>query len=84
LSPANATDPNKRLSQVGYLWTFSLLTALSGTRAHYDRRHNHGDTYAAAKPNLANRYFGILFQCLQHHEHYDETKDFRQHDQAAA
>jgi transposase len=80
---------NKRLGQVGYPWAFSLLTASPGARAHYDRRRDHGDTYAAANPNLANpnlanRYFGILFHCLQHHKHYNETKAFPQHDQAAA
>jgi hypothetical protein len=26
--------------------------------------------------NLANRYFGILFHCLQHRISYDETKAF--------
>jgi transposase len=75
---------NKRLGQVGYLWAFSLLTASPGARAHYDRRRDHGDTYAAANRHLANRYFGILFHCLQHHEHYNETKAFPQHNQAAA
>lgn len=45
---------NKRLDQVGYLWAFSLLTASPGARAHYDRRRDHGDTYAATNRNLAN------------------------------
>ena len=34
------------------------------------------DSYNAAARNLANRYFGILFHCLQHRISYDETKAF--------
>jgi hypothetical protein len=31
---------------------------------------------SAAARHLANRYFGILFHCLQHRITYDETKAF--------
>jgi transposase len=67
---------NKRLGQVGYLWAFSLLTASSGARAHYDRRRAQGDNHAAACRNLANRYLGILHHCLQTRTTYDETIAF--------
>ena len=67
---------NRRLGQAGYLWALPLLTHSPGARAHYDRRRERGDSYNAAARNLANRYFGILFHCLQHRISYDETKAF--------
>jgi transposase len=67
---------NRRLCQAGYLWALPLLTHSPGARAHYDHRRERGDTYSAAARHLANRYFGILFHCLQHRLSYDETKAF--------
>ena len=67
---------NRRLGQAGYLWALPLLTHSPGARAHYDHRRERGDSYNAAARNLANRYFGILFHCLQHRLTYDETKAF--------
>jgi transposase len=67
---------NRRLCQAGYLWALPLLTHSPGARAHYDHRRERGDTYSAAARHLANRYFGILFHCLQHRLTYDETKAF--------
>jgi transposase len=67
---------NRRLCQAGYLWALPLLTNSPGARAHYDRRRETGDTYSAAARHLANRYFGILFHCLQHRITYDEAKAF--------
>ena len=67
---------NRRLCQAGHLWALPLLTHSPGARAHYDRRRERGDSYNAAARNLANRYFGILFHCLQHRISYDETKAF--------
>ncbi len=67
---------NKRLTQVGYLWALSLLTASPGARAHYQRRRDQGDNYSAAARNLANRYFGLLHHCLQTGQPYDESKAF--------
>ena len=67
---------NRRLCQAGYLWALPLLTHSPGARSHYDRRRERGDTYSAAARNLANRYFGILFHCLQNRLTYDETKAF--------
>ena len=60
---------NRRLCQAGYLWALPLLTHSPGARAHYDHRRERGDTYNAAARHLANRYFGILFHCLQHRTH---------------
>jgi len=67
---------NRRLGQAGYLWALPLLTHSPGARAHYDHRRERGDTYSAAARHLANRYFGILFHCLQHRLTYDEAKAF--------
>ena len=67
---------NKRLGQAGYLWAFSLLRQSPGARAHYDRRRAHGDSHAAALRNLANRFIGILYHCLQTGKSYDEATAF--------
>jgi len=67
---------NRRLGQAGYLWALPLLTRSPGARAHYDHRRERGDTYSAAARHLANRYFGILFHCLQNRLTYDEDKAF--------
>jgi transposase len=67
---------NRRLCQAGYLWALPLLTNSPGARSHYDRRRQAGDSYSAAARNLANRYFGIVFHCLQNRAPYDETKAF--------
>ncbi len=67
---------NRRLGQAGYLWALPLLTHSPGARAHYEHRRERGDSYNAAARHLANRYFGILFHCLQHRLTYDETKAF--------
>ena len=67
---------NRRLCQAGYLWALPLLTHSPGARAHYDHRRERGDSYNAAARNLSNRYFGILFHCLQHRLRYDEAKAF--------
>ena len=56
---------NRRLCQAGYLWALPLLTHSPGARAHYEHRRERGDSYNAAARHLANRYFGILFHCLQ-------------------
>ena len=67
---------NRRLGQAGYLWALPLPTHSPGARAHYDHRRARGDTYSAAARHLANRYFGILFHCLQNRLTYDEDKAF--------
>lgn len=64
------------VSKIGCLWAFSLLTASPGARAHYDKRREHGDNFASAGRHLANRYFGILYHCLQTRQAYDETRAF--------
>ncbi len=69
---------NKRLCPAGYLWAFSLLTASPAARANYDRRRERGYSHAAAGRHLANRYFGILYHCLQTRQLYDEATLSRQ------
>ncbi|MBZ9645580.1 IS110 family transposase [Streptomyces sp. PSKA30] len=67
---------NQRLAAVGYVWAFSSLTKSPGARAHYDRRRKAGDRHTAAQRNLFNRFMGMLYFCLQHHQPYDESKAF--------
>ncbi|MDQ4093141.1 MAG: hypothetical protein M3143_06990 [Actinomycetota bacterium] len=49
---------------------------LSVAGGHYNRRRERGDTYSAAARHLANRFFGILYHCLQKRISYDEAKAF--------
>lgn len=65
---------NQRLAAVGYVWTFSAITASPGARAHYDRRRDAGDS--AAQRNLYNRFLGCLHHCLTNRIPYDETTAF--------
>ncbi|WJE00788.1 IS110 family RNA-guided transposase [Streptomyces antimycoticus] len=65
---------NQRLAAVGYVWAFVSLTKSPGARTHYDRRREVGDRHVAAQRNLFNRFMGMLFDCLQHGQLYDETK----------
>ncbi|MCX4564549.1 IS110 family transposase [Streptomyces phaeochromogenes] len=67
---------NKRLAAVGYLWAFSSLRNSPGARAHYDRRREGGDRHVSAQRHLFNRFVGMLFHCLQHEEHYAESRAF--------
>ncbi|CAM5252608.1 hypothetical protein SANTM175S_05643 [Streptomyces antimycoticus] len=67
---------NQRLAAVGYVWAFVSLTKSPGARTHYDRRREVGDRHVAAQRNLFNRFMGMLFDCLQHGQLYDETKAF--------
>ena len=67
---------NRRLCHAGYLWALPLLVHSPGARAHYDQRRQRADTYSAAARNLANRFFGILYHCLQKRISYDEAKAF--------
>ena len=67
---------NNRLNAAGYCWAFSALTASPGARAHYDRRRDDGDRYAAAQRNLFGRMLGCLWHCLITRQHYDEATAF--------
>lgn len=67
---------NQRLAAVGYVWTFSAITASPGARAHYDRRREAGDRHSAAQRNLYNRFLGCLHHCLTSRIPYDETTAF--------
>lgn len=67
---------NQRLAGVGYLWSFSALTASPGARANYDRRKAAGDRHVAAQRNLFNRMLGILHHCLNSRSLYNETIAF--------
>jgi transposase len=67
---------NNRLAAVGYVWAFSALTASPGSRGHYDRRRDDGDSHAAAQRNLFGRLLGCLHHCLLTGKHYAETAAF--------
>jgi transposase len=67
---------NQRLAAVGYVWTFSAITASPGARAHYDRRREAGDRHSSAQRNLYNRLLGCLHHCLSNRVPYDETTAF--------
>ncbi|MEV6057267.1 transposase, partial [Streptomyces sp. NPDC052107] len=67
---------NQRLASVGYVWAFAALTALTGARAHYDRRRADGDRHTAAQRNLFNRMLGCLHHCLTKRALYDEATAF--------
>ena len=67
---------NQRLAAVGYVWTFSALTASPGARTHYDHRKTTGDHHTAAQRNLFNRLLDCLHHCLQTQQHYNEQIAF--------
>jgi transposase len=67
---------NQRLAAVGYVWTFSAITASPGARSHYDRRREVGDRHSSAQRNLYNRLLGCLHHCLTNRIHYDEATAF--------
>jgi transposase len=67
---------NQRLAAAGYVWSFSALTASPGARAHYDRRRMANERHVAAQRNLFNRMIGMLYNCLQTGQIYDEQKAF--------
>ncbi|MFE2729487.1 transposase, partial [Kitasatospora sp. NPDC059327] len=67
---------NQRLAAVGYVWTFSAITASPGARAHYDRRRDAGDRHSSAQRNLYNRLLGCLHYCLTNRTPYSEAMAF--------
>jgi hypothetical protein len=67
---------NRRLCHPCYLWALPLPVHSPRARVHYDRRRQRGDTYSAAARHLANRFFGILYHCLQQRIGYDEAEAF--------
>ncbi|MGV9383524.1 IS110 family transposase [Nonomuraea sp. NPDC003707] len=67
---------NKFLKGTCHQWAFSSLTRSPGARAHYDRRREAGDRWAAALRNLAGRLLSCLHYCLQHDVLYSEEIAF--------
>ncbi|ONI88161.1 hypothetical protein ALI22I_20090 [Saccharothrix sp. ALI-22-I] len=67
---------NLRLKATGHTWAFATLTRSLGCRAHYDRRREQGDRYAAALRHLFGRLLGCLHRCLAREELYDEQVAF--------
>ncbi|MCZ1006806.1 IS110 family transposase [Streptomyces lydicus] len=65
---------NSHLKEIGHIWAFATLTRSPGCRAHYDRRREQGDRYAAALRNLYGRLLSCLHFCLKNSTTYrDET-----------
>jgi transposase len=67
---------NRSLKVTGHQWAFSSLSRSAGCRAHYDRRRQAGDRYAAALRNLNGRLLTCLHHCLATGEHYLEEVAF--------
>ncbi|MEU9019166.1 IS110 family transposase [Actinomadura sp. NPDC048394] len=70
------TACNRRLKVTGHQWAFATLTRSPGARAHYDRRREAGDRYAAALRNLYGRLLTCLHHCLTEGELYREEVAF--------
>ncbi|MDX3854882.1 IS110 family transposase [Streptomyces sp. AK02-01A] len=69
---------NSNLKAVGHIWAFTSLTRSPGCRAHYDRRREQGDRYAAALRNLYGRLLSSLHFCLKNATRYREEAAFPQ------
>ncbi|MGV9343044.1 hypothetical protein [Streptomyces sp. NPDC003688] len=67
---------NDRLNHAGHFRAFSLITVLSGAKAHCERRRDAGDWHAAVQRNLFNFMLGQLYRCLQQNELFDEKGVF--------
>ena len=63
---------NRRLADALDQGAFCSISASPGARAFYDRRRAAGDIHHKALQALANRWVGILHDCLRHHCLYDE------------
>ncbi|MEU8787585.1 IS110 family transposase [Streptomyces sp. NPDC048637] len=67
---------NSHLKEIGHIWAFATLTRSPGCRAHYDRRREQGDRYAAALRNLYGRLLSCLHFCLKNSTPYREETAF--------
>jgi len=67
---------NRALKATGHVWAFAALTRSLGARAHYDRRREAGDRYAAALRHLNGRLLRCLHHCLSTGELYREERAF--------
>jgi transposase len=67
---------NNRLMAAGFLWAFSSLRGSPGADAHYRRRRQAGDWHAGGLRNLLNRFFGMLYHCLDKRTLFDEQRAF--------
>ncbi len=67
---------NHNLKALGHNWAFTSLTRSPGCRAHYDRRREKGDRYAAALRNLYGRLLSGLHYCLKNGVSYRDEVAF--------
>jgi transposase len=75
---------NRRLVDALDRWAFCSLTRSPGARDYYDQLRARKKTHRQAQRQLANRWVGILHQCLEAGVVYDESVAWSTSDQAAA
>lgn len=75
-SVSHRSVANKLFKATCHHWAFSSLTRSPGARAHYDRRREAGDRYAAALRNLSGQLLSCLHHCLAHDVLYSEEIAF--------
>jgi hypothetical protein len=63
---------NRRLADALEQWAFCSLTRSPGARRYYDQLRARNKTHRQALRQLANRWVGILYTCLERGVHYDE------------
>ena len=63
---------NRRLADALEQWAFCSLKPSPGARRYYDELRGRGKTHHQALRQLANRWVGILHNCLETEELYDE------------
>jgi transposase len=75
---------NKRLADALYQQAFSAISNSPGARAFYDAHRARKNTHHQALRALGNRLVGILDGCLRHHQKYDETIAWPDHNAQVA
>jgi transposase len=75
---------NRRLTDALELWAFCSLTHSPGARRYYDCLRARKKTHRQALRQLANRWVGVLHECLDHGCPYDEATAWSTAEQPAA
>ena len=75
---------NRRLADALYQQAFSAISSSPGARAFYDAHRARNNTHHQALRALGNRLVGILDGCLRHHQKYDETIAWPNHNAQVA
>lgn len=64
---------NHHLGNAVHQWAFCSLQSSGWARAFYDQKRLAGKTHNTALRALGNRWLEVLWHCLNHKVHYDET-----------